>query len=59
MINEQAKLKTQIQEKDHAIATLKDNMFKIKNESMTKEERLIELNNIYEVQLCLLRIIYT
>lgn len=51
MQNEQTKLKTQIQEKEKAIVTLKDDLSKIKNESMTTEERLNELNKIYEVSI--------
>lgn len=51
MQNEQTKLKTQIQEKEKAIATLKDDLSKIKNESMTTEDRLNELNKIYEVSM--------
>lgn len=49
MQNELIKLKTQIQEKEKAIVTQKDNLSKIKNESMTTDERLNELNKIYEV----------
>lgn len=49
MQNELAKLKTQIQQKEEDTVILKENMSKIKNKSMTAEERLNELNKIYEV----------
>lgn len=49
MQNELAQLKTKIQQKEDDIAIIKDNMAKIKNKSMTTEERLNELNKIYEV----------
>lgn len=51
MQNEQVKLKTQIQDKEKAIGILKDDVSKIKNASMTTEERLNELNKIYEVMM--------
>lgn len=49
MQNEQSKLKTQIHQKEKDIARLIDDMSNIKNKSMTTEERLNELNKIYEV----------
>lgn len=49
MQDEQEKLKTQIQQKENEIVKLNDKISKIKNKSMTTEERLNELNKIYEV----------
>lgn len=49
MQNEQANLKTQIQQKEKDIAELKNEMSNIKNKSMTVDERLNELDKIYEV----------
>jgi len=50
MQKEQAKLKTQIQQKEKHIARLKDDLSNITNNSITTtEERLKELNKIYEV----------
>jgi len=49
MENELTKLKTQIQQKEKALAKTKDDLSKIKNQSMTTEERLNELNLIYNV----------
>lgn len=51
MLNEQDKIKTQIEKKEKEIAKLKENASKIKNKSMTTEERLNELNKIYEVSI--------
>ncbi|XP_026819655.1 coiled-coil domain-containing protein 39-like [Rhopalosiphum maidis] len=47
MENELIKLKTQIQQKEKGLAKVKDDLSKIKNKSMTTEERLNELNLIY------------
>ncbi|XP_025198104.1 LOW QUALITY PROTEIN: coiled-coil domain-containing protein 39-like [Melanaphis sacchari] len=47
MENELTKLKTQIQQKEKGLAKVKDDLSKIKNQSMTTEERLNELNLIY------------
>lgn len=55
MQNEQVKIKTQLQQKETDIAKLKDEMVNIKNKSMTTEERLNELNKIYEVGICSLK----
>lgn len=52
MKNEQVKLQTQIQQKEKDIVKLKNEMSNIKNKSMTTEERLNELNKIYEVGNC-------
>jgi len=49
MENELTKLKTQIQQKEKGLAKIKDDLSKIKNQSMTTEERLNELNSIYNV----------
>jgi len=49
MQNELVKLKIQIQQKEEETVILKENVLKIKNKSMTTEERLNELNKIYEV----------
>jgi predicted nucleic acid-binding Zn-ribbon protein len=49
MENELIKLKTQIQQKEKGLAKVKDDLSKIKNKSMTTEERLNELNLIYNV----------
>jgi len=49
MENELAKLKTQIQQKEKGLAKTMDDLSKIKNQSMTTEERLNELNLIYNV----------
>lgn len=51
MKNEQIKLKTQIQKKQEGIKKIKENISKLTNQSMTTEERLNELNKIYEVKL--------
>lgn len=49
MKNEQVKLQTQIQQREKDIEKLKDELSNIKTKSMTTEERLNELNKIYEV----------
>lgn len=49
MQNELAKLKTQILKKEGDIEKIKNNISEIKNSSMTKEERIRELNKIAEV----------
>lgn len=49
MENELTKLKTQIQQKEKGLAKTKDDLSKIKNQSMTTEERSNELNSIYNV----------
>lgn len=49
MENELIKLKTQIQQKEKGLTKVKDDLSKIKNKSMTTEERLNELNLIYNV----------
>jgi len=49
MQNEVANLKTQIQQKEENMGTLKESLSNIKNKSMTTEDRLNELNKIYEV----------
>lgn len=49
MQNEQANLKTQIQQKQKDIAELQNEMSNIKNKSMSVDERLNKLNKIYEV----------
>lgn len=49
MQNEQANLKTQIRQKEKDIAELNNEMSNIKNKSMSTDERLNELNKIYEV----------
>lgn len=49
MDNELSKLKTQIQQKEEGLSKIKNDLSKIKNESMTTEERLNELNSIYNV----------
>ncbi|KAF0760526.1 Uncharacterized protein FWK35_00012662, partial [Aphis craccivora] len=47
MENELTKLKTQIEQKEKGLSKIKDDLSKIKNQSMTTEERLNELNSIY------------
>lgn len=54
MLNEQNKIKTQIEKKEKEIEKLQENASKIKNKSMTTEERLNELNEIYEVSIKIL-----
>lgn len=49
MENELTKLKTQIRQKEKDLAKTKDDLSKIKNQSMTTEERSNELNTIYNV----------
>jgi len=49
MENELTKLKTQIEQKEKSLEKIKDDLSKIKNKSMTTEERLNELNSIYNV----------
>jgi hypothetical protein len=49
MQNELVKLKTQIQNKEGDIEKIKNNISELKNSSMTKEERICELNKIAEV----------
>lgn len=49
MENELTKLKTQIEQKEKGLSKIKDDLSKIKNQSMTTEERLNELNSIYNV----------
>lgn len=51
MQNELQQLKIKIQKKDEDITNIKENMANIKNKSMTTEERLNELNKIYEVSI--------
>ncbi|VVC44037.1 Hypothetical protein CINCED_3A009069 [Cinara cedri] len=48
MQNEQEKLKIQIQQKDKDIAKLIEDILKIKNKSMTQEEKINELYKIQE-----------
>ncbi|VVC43706.1 Hypothetical protein CINCED_3A017141 [Cinara cedri] len=50
MRNEQAKLKTRIHQKQEEISKIKENISKLKSQSMNTEERLNELNRIYENQ---------
>ncbi|XP_025423908.1 coiled-coil domain-containing protein 39-like isoform X2 [Sipha flava] len=50
MQNELVKLKTQIQNKEGDIEKIKNNISELKNSSMTKEERICELNKIAENQ---------
>lgn len=50
MENEVTKLKTQIQKKTEDIEEIKEKLASIKNQSMTTEERLHELDKIYEVR---------
>jgi len=57
MENELTKLKTQIQQKEKFLEKTKDDLSKIKNQSMTTEERLNELNSIYNVSSFNLKII--
>jgi len=49
MENELTKLKSQIEQKEKGLAKTKDDLSKIKNQSMTTEERLNEVNSIYDV----------
>lgn len=49
MQNELAQLKTKIQQKEEEIELIKDNMIQNRSKSMTTEERLNELDKIYEV----------
>lgn len=49
MRNEQAKLKSLIQQKQEEIANIKETITKLKNQSMTTEERLNELYKIHDV----------
>lgn len=51
MLNEQDKIKTQIMKKEKEIEKLKEDSSNIKNKSMTTEERLNELDAIYEVSI--------
>lgn len=51
MQNELQQLKIKIQKKDEDITHIKENLANIKNKSMTTEERLNELNKIYEVSI--------
>lgn len=49
MQNEQDRIKTQIQQKEIDIAKLKDDILKIKDKSMTQEEKTNELFKIQDV----------
>lgn len=55
MQTEQEKFKTQIQQKNIDIEKLKDNILKIKNQSMTQEEKINELYKIQDVHISLKR----